>query len=128
MIEWMMLACNPVSQAAVEAAITGPRNWLADLPAEFQANRDVVANALSQVKGMRFTLPQGGPFLLPDVTQTGMGGNAFAELLIDEYGLRVSGGSYYDAPDCIRIPFGGTHSALLATVDRIDDAVNRLRQ
>jgi aspartate/methionine/tyrosine aminotransferase len=127
MIEWMMLACGQISQAAVAAAITGPRDWLASMASDFQANRDLAIEALSTFDGVSYVVPQGGPFLLPDVSSTGLSGDDFAELLIQEYGLRVSGGSYYGAPRSIRVPFGGTPEAVRTTFERIEDALRRVR-
>jgi aspartate/methionine/tyrosine aminotransferase len=126
MVEWMVLAVNHVAQAATAAALSGPEDWLQDLAAEFQSNRDVSVDLLRSIEGVTFVVPQGGPFLLPDVSALGVGGDEFAETLITEHGLRVSGGSYYNAPDCIRIPFGGTHEAIEETFARIQAAVRSL--
>lgn len=125
MIEWMMLAGCHVSQAAVAAAIDGPEDWLENLASEFQRNRDLSAASLKRIGGLPFVVPQGGPFLLPDVSALGISGDDFAKLLILEYGLRVSGGGYYNSPDCIRIPFGGAPNAIEETFRRLEMAVRR---
>ena len=127
MIECMMLAVNHVAQAAVAAAIRGPQDWLQDLAAEFQGNRDLAVRLLGEVDGVSFVVPQGGPFLLPDVSGLGVAGDAFCERLIIEHGLRVNGGSYYNSPECIRIPFGGTHAAIEESFRRIQTAVEKLK-
>jgi aspartate aminotransferase len=128
MIEWMMLAANHVAQAAVTAALTGPQDWLADLAAEFQDRRDLAVECAGRIDGLSFAVPRGGPFLLPDVSALGVSGDAFAERLITEHGLRVSGGSSYHAPDCIRVPFGGTREAIEETFRRIELAAQDLRR
>nr|WP_315463278.1 aminotransferase class I/II-fold pyridoxal phosphate-dependent enzyme [uncultured Rhodoferax sp.] len=125
--EWMVLAVNHVAQAAVAAALRGSHDWLRDLSTEFESNRDVALDLLRRIEGMTFVVPEGGPFLLPDVSALGVSGDAFAETLITQHGLRVSGGSYYNAPECIRIPFGGTHEAIRETFARIELAVRDLQ-
>lgn len=126
MIEWMMLAVNHVAQAAAAAALAGPQDWLDDLAAEFQHNRDIAVAGLRRIAGISFVVPQGGPFLLPKVSALGVGGDDFAATLITEHGLRVSGGSCYQAPDCIRFPFGGTHAAIEEACRRIQLAIDSL--
>ncbi|MCW7536778.1 aminotransferase class I/II-fold pyridoxal phosphate-dependent enzyme [Aquabacterium sp. A7-Y] len=126
MVEWMMLAANHVAQAAVAAALRGPDAWLHDLAAEFELNRDISVSLLRGIEGMPFVVPQGGPFLLPDVSALGVTGDEFAATLITEHGLRVTGGSYYNSPECIRIPFGGTREAIEETYFRIQAAVRKL--
>jgi aspartate/methionine/tyrosine aminotransferase len=118
-VEWMMLAVNRVAQAAVEAALSGPQDWLAGVGPQFQANRDLAVGLLRQVEGIRFSVPQGAPFLLPDVSGLGVSGDAFAHTLITEYGVRITGGSHYHAPLCFRMPFGGTTEAIEESVRRI---------
>lgn len=125
-VEWMMLAGNRVAQSAVEAALSGPQDWLQDLAAEFQSNRDLAVRMLGEIEGIRFAVPQGSPFLLPDVSGLGLGGDAFAEILIDQYGLRVTGGSYYHAPQCLRFPFGGTREVIEESCRRMAIAASAL--
>ena len=123
LVEWMMLASNHVAQAAVAAAIVGPQQWLEDLPLEFQVNRDRAVDALRNIEKLSFVVPQGGPFMLPDISALGFSGDEFAHLLIAEHGLRVTGGSFYDTPSRIRIPLGGTPEAIDETFRRLGQAV-----
>src|SRR5579872_260964 len=122
-VEWMMFASNHVAQAAVTAAITGPQDWLQDLAGEFQANRNISVAWLRKIGCLPFVVPQGGPFILPDVSAFGITGDEFAGVLITEFGLRVTGGSYYNSPECIRIVFGGTREAVEETCRRMEVAV-----
>jgi aspartate/methionine/tyrosine aminotransferase len=125
-VEWMMLAVNRVAQAAVEAALSGPQDWLADVGPHFQANRDLAVRLLRTVEGIRFSVPQGAPFLLPDVSALGVSGDEFAHTLITEHGVRITGGSYYHAPQCFRMPFGGTSDAIAECVRRVALAASAL--
>ncbi|WIH04879.1 aminotransferase class I/II-fold pyridoxal phosphate-dependent enzyme [Xanthomonas translucens pv. graminis] len=127
MIEWMMLAVNHIAQAAATAVISGPQDWLADLATEFQSNRDLSVGLLGTIEGISFVVPQGGPFLIPDVSRLGVSGDDFAETLIKAYGLRVSGGSHYHSPKSIRVPYGGTPAAIEETFHRMRHAVTALR-
>lgn len=125
-VEWTMIAVSRAGQAAAAAAITGPHEWLDEMVLDFQQNRDVCVKHLNEFSELSFVQPQGGPFVLPDVSALELSGDDFAKILITEHGLRVTGGSYYHAPDCIRIPFGGTQEALDETFRRMRVAIDAL--
>lgn len=49
-----------LARAGVAAAIERPQDWLADLGAEFQSNRDLADDLLARLSSASFAAPEGG--------------------------------------------------------------------
>ena len=110
--DWSGLACNTVSQAMAEAALSGPQGWLESAYETMSANRAVVRDTLAKSRFLRAVTPSGGTFFFINVAATGIPASTFASRLIAEVGVPTlavrafsGGGLYEDA--YIRFPFGG---------------------
>jgi len=118
LLEWSALYGSAVPQAAAEAALSGPQDWLRDVAIEFQQRRDQLAPALVDM-GLPTVRPRGGPFLFPRVAAFG-GDAEIADRLLRGYGIAVVAGSLLHGPGHIRLPIGGD-------ADTIEQLIERLR-
>jgi len=87
----------------------------------FKARRDAFVTALKQTRALSFSTPQGGMFLLIDVSQTGLDGKAFAEQLLDAESVAVVPGFGFgeSMKDTVRAGF-------LLDVSVLEEAAKRI--
>ena len=104
------IRCPYVGQRVALAAIEGPQEWLAGVPAEYERYRDGALRAVDAV-GLAAVKPLAAPFLFLNLDGAGE-----EELL--EAGIPAVPGRFLQAPGYARLPFGGADdplaSALLA--------------
>ncbi len=113
-----------INQFVQDAAVTALRDRQA--PREifeiFKARRDAFTAALrASTTVLRFAEPQGGMFLLIDVSATGLDGKAFAEQLLDAENVAVVPGFGFGAStsDTVRVGF-------LSDVPVLQEAARRI--
>jgi aspartate/methionine/tyrosine aminotransferase len=117
LLEWGVLYGSAVPQAAAAAALSGPRDWLADVPREFQARRDRLVAVLRDLN-LPTVSPRGGPFVFPFVADHG-GDDVVADYLLNDFGIGVVPGRLLHGPGHIRLPIGGAPGTLDVLVDRL---------
>jgi len=117
-----------VVTAAAIAALSGPQDIPAAKCADFQAKRDQVMAALSQVPGLVCPKPQGAFYVFPDVSVAfGKSHNgvridddvAFCEALLEAKGVACVPGSAFGEPRAIRISYTCPTPQLAPGLDRI---------
>lgn len=114
-----------INQFAQDAAVVA----LADsatptaIRACFQKRRDALVASLAPIDGLDFATPQGGMFLLVDVSATGRDGEAYANGLLDAEGVAVVPGFGFgdDYVDMVRIGF-------LCAPERLAQAAARIQR
>ena len=95
--ETMLFGNQPFIADMTAAALAGPSLVAAELRARFGRRAALVADALDGVAGLRAFRPEAGMFALIDVRATGLGGDAFAERLLDATGVAVMPGESFGA-------------------------------
>jgi aspartate/methionine/tyrosine aminotransferase len=85
----------PAVQLAGVAALTGPRDGVAAMLAEFTRRRDVIVPGLNALPGVSVVAPLGAFYAFPNVTQTGLGARELAETLLVDAGVAVLSGTAF---------------------------------
>jgi len=113
----------PFVQDAALAALTGPQDVCATLRATYLERRDVLLDALAACRPLRPFRPDGGMFVLVDVSGTGLAAGEFANRLLDEAGVAVVPGEAFGASvaDCVRV-------GLTQPVARLREACARMAE
>jgi aspartate/methionine/tyrosine aminotransferase len=111
-LEWEVLRVSHVAQRAATAAIEGPQDWLEELRAHYERNRDLAYAAL-RATPLACELPRATPFLFPDVTAIG-GSRALLEA-----GIPCVDGAAFGAPGFARVAFGGAAAAIEGLVEAL---------
>lgn len=112
-----------LNQFVQEAAVTAMRD--SDSPRKifeiFKARRDAFVAALRGSPDLSFAEPQGGMFLLIDVSRTGLDGKAFAERLLDAENVAVVPGFGFGASvsNTVRVGF-------LSDIPLLQEAARRI--
>jgi len=138
MPEWLVDAVNKLmvnsnsctasfTQRAGIAALTGPRDDVDAMVAEFRRRRDAFVAGLNQIPGFRCPLPGGAFYAFPNVTGTGMGSKELADFLLYEAGVAgLNGGSFGQYGDgYIRFSYANSFSNLMEAVQRIQKVSTR---
>ncbi len=79
----------PFIQEAVLPALSRDLPEVAELREDYRRRGEAMAKLLSQAPGCAVAPPEGGMFLLLDVRQTGLSATAFAEGLLEVWGVAV---------------------------------------
>ncbi len=109
------------SQRAGIAAITGPRDDLRAMVAEFRRRRDAFVAALNTIPGFRCALPGGAFYAFPNVTGTGITSKELADLLLYEAGVAALDGACFGeyGDGYLRFSYANSYENLMEAVERI---------
>jgi aspartate aminotransferase len=138
MPEWLVEAVNKLmvnsnsctasfTQRAGIAALTGPRECVNEMVAEFRRRRDIVVAGLNQIPGFRCPVPGGAFYAFANVKGTGMGSKELADFLLYEAGVAgLNGGSFGEYGDgYIRFSYANSQENLREAIARISKVSTR---
>jgi aspartate/methionine/tyrosine aminotransferase len=111
---------STVSQKAAEAALGGPQECVEEMRAAYVGRLERATRLLDEA-GVGYMRPQGGLYLLVDVSPSGLSSRDFALSLLDEHGVAVVPGSAFGpgAEGLVRV-------SLCVAEDRLEDGLTRL--
>ena len=128
-------ACS-IAQKASIAGLIGDKEVIDRMVEEFRQRRDLVVARLAQIPGLRSNNPPGAFYVLPDITAflgTAYGthriesSNDLVMYLLNEAHVALVSGAAFGAPDCIRISYSTSRKVLNEAIDRIAEALSKLR-
>jgi aspartate aminotransferase len=129
---------NPTSiaqKAAVEA-LNGPQESVEMMRKEFQRRRDVITAKLNAIPGVTCLKPQGAFYVFPNVqsyygrsfgAKTITSSAEMATYLLDESNVALVPGGDFGHDDHIRLSYATSMEQIEKGVDRIGEALSRLR-
>ncbi|WEZ84512.1 pyridoxal phosphate-dependent aminotransferase [Rhizobium sp. 32-5/1] len=120
--ETMLFGVQPFIADMTAYALTHPIETSALMRASYQARSNRITAALTGASGIVPLPPEAGMFILLDVSGTGMSGEAFAWLLLEEMGVAVMPGASFgdEALSYVRMSLTVPEAA-------IDEACRRIR-
>jgi aspartate/methionine/tyrosine aminotransferase len=115
------------TQDAATVALQDGETEKNNIEAVFKGRRDALYNCLSNIEGIGVYKPEGGMFLLADISATGMNGDAFANALLDEVGVAVVPGAAFgdSVENFVRIGFLSDEAILIEAAQRIEKFMNK---
>lgn len=125
-LEWQSLYGNGVSQAAAEAALSGPQEWLDGVAGDFQRNRDCLMEFIQSSEHLICVIPQGGPFVFVNGSRLGVDGDFLAKYLLEECGIAATPGPTLQSRNHVRIPMGGRLETVREAGARLVRAAERI--
>ena len=129
---------NPssISQAAAVAALDGPHDFIRERNAVFKERRDLVADRLDAVPGLRCRRPEGAFYVYPSCAgvigkRTPAGtelvtSEDFARYLLESEGVAVVHGGAFGLDPCFRISYATATELLEEACARIERACGAL--
>jgi aspartate aminotransferase len=127
---------NSITQAAAVEALTGPKDELRAMMAEFRSRRSFVVDRVRSLPGFELAhAPAGSFYVFPKVSalfglrwRGGLvrSGDELAEMLLSEARVALVGGTDFGFPEHVRISYANSLTNLKAAFDRIEDALKAL--
>ncbi len=87
----------PAVQLAGVAALTGPRDEVNGMLAEFRRRREAVVAGLNALPGVSCVTPRGAFYAFPNISGTGLQAKELADRLLAEAGVAVLAGTAFGA-------------------------------
>ena len=109
------------AQYGALAAISGPRDCVQAMAAQFNERRTRLSEGLRRIAGLELLPPEGAFYAFPDVSSTGLDSMTFCNRLLDEQGLALVPGVAFGDDRCIRL-------SCAAATATIDDGLARLER
>jgi aspartate aminotransferase len=125
-----------IAQKAALAALTADDGSRAKMKEAFLRRRDLVCKLLKDIKGLKFRVPQGAFYVMPDISyflgrtdgdSTIKTADDLAMYLLDKAQVAVVGGNAFGAPSCIRISYATSDELLTEALKRIKTALEKLK-
>ena len=117
------VSCTPPAfQLAGVAALTGPRDEVNAMLAEFRRRRDAVVAGLNRLPGVSCVTPRGAFYAFPNITATGLAAKELADRLLNEAGVAVLAGTAFGAhgEGYLRLSYANS-------LENIDEALDSIR-
>ena len=109
------------AQFGALAAISGSRQCVHAMAAEFNVRRSLLTEGLMAMEGLKLMAPEGAFYAFPDVSHFGLDSMTLCNRLLDEVGLAVVPGVAFGDVRCIRL-------SCAASPATIEDGLERLQR
>ena len=109
------------AQFGALAAISGSRQCVHAMAAEFNGRRSLLTEGLMAMEGLKLMAPEGAFYAFPDVSHFGLDSMTLCNRLLDEVGLAVVPGVAFGDDRCIRL-------SCAASPATIEDGLERLQR
>lgn len=115
-------------RAALEAFTPESETASQVMVAEFRKRRDVFADGLNRIPGIRCLKPLGAFYLFPNISETGLPSDEFANRLLNEVGVAALPGTAFGGwgEGYVRFSFANSLPNIEAALERIEKFVARL--
>ena len=96
--------------------------------AAFKKRRGVIVKGLNEIPRLRCVMPKGAFYAFPNITETGMDSQSFADYLLNEAGVAVLSGTSFGeyGEGFIRLSYATSIENINKALNRISDAVAKL--
>jgi aspartate aminotransferase len=114
---------NAPAQYAGIAALTGPKDAVADMRAAFDKRRKLVVEGLNQLPGVSCIIPKGAFYAFPNIKQTGWKAKPLANALLDESGVALIGGPDFGilGEGYLRLSYANSAENILKALGRMGE-------
>jgi aspartate aminotransferase len=113
----------PFVQRAGLAALTGPQDGVSAMRESFRARRDLLVRGLDRLRGIHCAVPRGGfyafPFVAPLLQQLEVTVEAFADFLLERFGLACLPGTAFGpgGDGHLRLSFAAPEATLRRAIE-----------
>ena len=114
------------AQYGALAAVTGSRECVQTMAAQFTHRRQLLSDGLQAIAGVQLLPPQGAFYAFPNISSTGLDSMRFCERLLDEQGLAVVPGGAFGDNDCIRLSCAASDATIQDGLTRLQRFIEQL--
>jgi len=115
------------AQFGALAAISGPRDCVQAMAAQFNVRRSLLSDGLRQIPGLGLLPPEGAFYAFPDISSTGLDSMTVCNRLLDEQGLAVVPGVAFGDDRCIRLSCAAGEATIRDGLARLGRFIHGLR-
>jgi aspartate aminotransferase len=122
------VSCTPPAvQLAGVAALTGPRDEVNAMLAEFGRRRTLIVEGLNRLPGVSCIEPKGAFYAFPNVSDTGLDTRALATDLLEEAGVAVLSGTAFGeyGDGYLRVSYANSVENLEEALAKMGDLLER---
>ena len=95
LLETTTSCVSPFIQEAAIEALTGSQKQIEDMVKEFRNRRDLILEGLNSLPGVHCLKPKGAFYAFPNIRNTGLSSEEFANILLEEAGVAVCPGNFF---------------------------------
>ena len=114
------------AQYGALAAVTGSRECVQTMAAQFSHRRQLLSDGLQAIAGVQLLPPQGAFYAFPNISSTGLDSMRFCERLLDEQGLALVPGGAFGDNDCIRLSCAASDATIQDGLTRLQRFIEQL--
>jgi len=127
--------CSITQRAAIAALEADPESVTSEMRQAFKKRRDLVAEQLEKIEGIKVNRPPGAFYLFPDVSaffgkshhgKTIKDSNDLSMYLLNEALVATVDGDAFGSPNCLRLSVANSEEQLMEAMDRITKAFDKL--
>ena len=109
------------NQVAALAALEGSDEFIDNMMTEFARRRELIVNGLNSIKGIKCIKPGGAFYVFPNVAQTGMNGEIFAEKCLNTAGVAIVPGTSFgkSCTDFVRFSYANSYENIEKSLEKI---------
>ena len=113
---------NAAIQYGGIAALDGPEDELNNVVEKFSLRRKLIVDGLNSLNGIQCSLPGGAYYAFPNIKETGMNGEEFANKCLHEVGVAIVPGTSFGnfATDYVRFSFAASRENISKAIEKID--------
>src|SRR5210317_26065 len=109
------------NQVAALAALDGPHDFLDDMMDKFNKRRSLIVEGLNSLPGIKCNNPGGAFYTFPNVSETGMSGDTFAEKCLYDAGVALVPGTSFgkSCTNFVRFSFANSYENIEKALEKI---------
>lgn len=123
-----IVSCVPpfVQRAGIEAIIGDPSH-VNSMRAEYIKRRDIITDGLNNILGIRCRRPDGAIYVFPNISETGMSSDEFAEFSLQEAGVALLPGNNFGTcgEGFVRLSYVNSVENINKALDRLSTALRK---
>jgi aspartate aminotransferase len=108
------------AQYGALAAVSGARDCVQTMAAEFNGRRALLSDGLRAIAGLQLLPPEGAFYAFPDVSAHGLDSMTLCNRLLDEVGLAVVPGVAFGDDRCIRLSCAASPATIADGLERLE--------
>ncbi|WP_406003389.1 pyridoxal phosphate-dependent aminotransferase [Streptomyces sp. NBC_00829] len=126
-LEWDAINVGDVAQAAAEAVLAGPQEWIEPAFATMRSRRDLLLDGLRRA-GLTAVRPDAGIFTFADCTSLETQGRQLEDLLLEQGITAIAGDAFAGPGTHARILYGGSAADLAEVGRRLRVLASQIRR
>lgn len=112
---------SAANQIAALAALEGSDEFINNMMNEFSKRRKLIVNGLNNLKGIKCSNPGGTFYVFPNIINTGLNGEQFAEKCLNEAGVAIVPGTSFgkSCVNYVRFSFANSYENIEKALEKI---------